>query len=130
MRSVYDAILSKFGIRPIRATTTQTGAAVDTLGFNSASVAQEVGTVTGTTPTLDSKIQESADGSTAWADISGAAFTQVTASNNSQALRLEGLNTGSRKRYIRVVSTIAGTTPSFDLGVNILLGRAFKEPVQ
>src|SRR3989338_4360247 len=45
MRSVYDAIKSVFTLRPQTATSTQTGAAIDTLGYNSASVALEVGAV-------------------------------------------------------------------------------------
>jgi|SRR3989344_944675 len=127
MRSVYDAIKSVFTLRPQTATSTQTGAAIDTLGYNSASVALEVGAVSGTSPTLDVAIEESADGSTGWANV--ASFTQVTASNNSQAKRVDGLGT-SRKRYLRTVATIAGTSPSFAFAINLLLGRAFKEPVQ
>lgn len=127
MRSVYDAIKSVFMLRPQAATSTQTGSAIDTLGYNSASVALEVGAVSGTSPTLDVAIEESADGSTGWTNV--ASFTQVTASNNSQVKRVDGLGT-SRKRYLRAVATIAGTSPSFALSVNILVGRAFKEPVQ
>ena len=129
MRSVYDNVLSKFTLRPQRATSTQNGTGVDTLGYNSASVALEVGTVSGTTPTLDVKIQDSADNS-AFADVTGLTFTQVTASNNSQVLRIEGLNTTTRRRYLRAVGTIAGTSPSFDIGVSILLGRASRGAVQ
>lgn len=128
MRSVYDAIKSLFSIRPVTATSTATGTGVDTLGYNSAAVALEVGAVSGTSPTLDVKIQDSADNS-AFADVAGLTFTQVTASNNSQILRIEGLNTATRRRYLRAVGTIAGTSPSFAFGVEILLGRAFKEPV-
>lgn len=128
MRSVYDAILSRFTLRPQTATASANGAGVDTLGYNSASLTLEVGAVSGTTPTLDVKLQESADNS-AWTDVAGATLTQVTAANNSQALRVEGLGT-SRKRYLRAVATIAGTSPSFALAASILLGRAYKEPVQ
>lgn len=129
MRSVYDAIKALFTIRPVTATSTATGAGVDTLGYNSAAVSLEVGAVSGTSPTLDVKVQESDTSGGTYTDIAGAAFTQVTASNNSQILRLEGLNTGSRKRFIRALATIAGTSPSFAFGCEILLGRAFKEPV-
>ncbi|MFA6131386.1 MAG: hypothetical protein WC730_03960 [Patescibacteria group bacterium] len=128
MRSVYDAIKALFTIRPVTATATATGTGVDTMGYNDAMVALEVGVVSGTSPTLDVKIQDSADNST-FADVSGLTFTQVTASNNSQVLRVSGLNTSTRRRYLRAVGTIAGTTPSFAFGVEILLGRAFNEPV-
>lgn len=127
MRSVYDNIKALFSLRPQAATATTNGSAVDTFGYNSAAVTLEVGAVSGTSPTLDVKIQESADGSTGWADVSGATFTQVTAANNSQIIRVEGLGT-SRKRYLRAVATIAGTSPSFTLAVELLLGRAFKAP--
>ena len=128
MRSVYDAIKALFTIRPVTATATQTGSDVDTKGYNSAAVVLEVGTVSGTTPTLDVKVQECATSGGTYTDISGATFTQVTATDNSQILRIEGLGT-SRQRYLKVVGTIAGTSPSFAFGVEILLGRAFREPV-
>lgn len=133
MRSVYNNIKALFSIRPGRYTTSQNGSAVDTFGYNSAMLALEVGTVSGTTPTLDVKVQDSADGSIGWADVSGLTLTQVTASNNSQALAIEGLNSSAngvaRKRYLRVVGTIAGTTPSFDFNAEVLLGRAFRGSV-
>lgn len=128
MRSVYDAIKAVFSFRPQAATATANGSNVDTKGYNSAAVVLEVGAVSGTSPTLDVKIQESADGSAGWADVSGAVFTQVTAANSSQILRIEGLGT-SRKRYLRAVATIAGTSPSFTMGVEFLLGHAYNEPV-
>ena len=113
MRSVFNNIKALFSIRPGTYTSTATGSAVDTFGYNSAMLALEVGTVSGTTPTLDVKVQDSADGSTGWADVSGLTLTQVTASNNSQVLAIEGLNSAangvSRRRYLRVVGTIAGT---------------------
>lgn len=128
MRSVYDNIKALFAIRPITATATQTGAGVDTQGYNSLACSLEVGAVSGTNPTLDVKLQESDTSGGTYTDISGATFTQVTASNNSQIIRVEGLNTGARKRFIRAVGTIAGTTPSFAFGVELLLGRAFRGP--
>lgn len=127
MRSVYDAIKAVFTLRPQVATSTVNGSSVDTLGYNSAAFVLEVGAVSGTSPTLDVKIQESADASS-WTDVPGATFTQVTAANNSQILRVDGLGT-SRKRYLRAVATIAGTSPSFTLAVEALLGRAYSEPV-
>jgi len=74
----------------------------------------------GATPTLDVKIQDSDDNST-FADVSGAAFTQVT--DAAASLQELHLNLDSVKRYIRAVATIAGTTPTFDGGV-ILIGQS------
>lgn len=125
MKSVYDAIKSLFLARPQRATSTVTGTGIDTMGYNDAMITLEVGTVSGTTPTLDGKVQESDTLGGTYTDITGATFAQVTASNNTQKIRL----VGRTKRYIRFVGTIAGTSPSFDLAANAILGNAFREPV-
>ena len=101
---------------PAASTSTITGAAVDLLGYQGkVKVTQDVGAVSGTTPTLNGKIQDSADGSTGWADVTGATFTEVTASTNVQSI---GVDTRLAKRYIRYVGTIAGTTPSYTMAVN------------
>lgn len=73
-----------------------------------------VGVVTGTTPTMDVKLQESDDNST-WTDIPSGAFTRVSAAVNLQVLRFQ-----RTKRYVRQYSTIAGTDPVFNFA--FLLG--------
>lgn len=65
----------------------------------------------GTSPTLTVKLQDSADNST-FADLTGGAFTQLTAAGSQH---LEG--TGTVRRYVRAVYTIGGTTPSFTAAV-------------
>ena len=72
---------------------------------------------TGTTPTLDVKLQESSDNST-YTDISGATFTQVT----DAAAALEGitLDMDAAKQYVRGVGTIGGSTPSFTFAVELI----------
>jgi hypothetical protein len=106
-------------LKPQTATSTATGTAVDMqLADGPVNALLTVGTVSGTTPTCDVKLQESDDGSTNWTDITGAAFTQVKASDARQwvqALR--------SKRYVRALATIAGTMPSFALAVE-LVGQA------
>lgn len=68
----------------------------------------------GTSPTLDVKLQDSADNST-WADISGATFTQVTdAADADEAI---GVDLDSADRYVRAVKTVSGTSPTFDCAV-------------
>ena len=123
MRKLFDNTKAVFTLRPQAATASANGTGVDTQGFAEGMVVLEVGAVSGTTPTLDVKLQESDDNST-FTDISGATFTQVTAANSSQVKRLAELNV-SRKRYIRAVATIAGTTPSFAVAAQILLGTKF-----
>lgn len=99
-------------------TTTFTGTGVDVKKHEGdVAVILDVGAVSGTTPTLDGKIQDSADGSTDWQDVSGATLTQVTAANASQKIAVD-LN--KARQFIRFVGTIAGTTPSFTFGVKAL----------
>lgn len=98
-------------------TSTVTGTGVDLKDYiGSLKVTQDVGTVGGTTPTLDGKIQESDDNST-FTDVTGLAFTQVTATGNQQSIAVD---TRAVKRYIRYVGTIAGTAPTFDMGVSLV----------
>lgn len=70
---------------------------------------------TGTSPTLDVKFQTSYDGTDATAiDLTSGAFTQVAAAASGQIKTLTGAH-----RFVKVVWTIAGTTPSFNFGVYI-----------
>ncbi|MGZ3743855.1 MAG: hypothetical protein ACXVB1_00255 [Pseudobdellovibrionaceae bacterium] len=63
--------------------------------------------VAGVTPTMDVKIQDSADNSS-FADISPAvAFTQVTTTDFAQKI---AVNKDEIRRYIRAVKTIGGTS--------------------
>ena len=109
-----NQIILGIGVAPQTATSTVTGSGGDLLNADGPCFAiQQVGTVTGTSPTLAGKIQESSDNST-WTDIPNAAFTTVTASNNYQAIVFD-----RTKRYVRYVGTIGGTTPNFSLAVVI-----------
>jgi len=69
---------------------------------------------TGTSPTLDVTIEDSADDSS-FAAITDAAFTQVTGTASARKLVV---NKDSARRYVRVKYTIGGTTPSFTFSVN------------
>ncbi len=98
-------------------TSTVTATGVDVSDYiGSIAIVQDVGTVSGTTPTLDGKLQDSADDSS-YADVSGASFTQVTASNSKQVIHVD---TRALRKYVRYVGTIDGTTPSFAMGVSII----------
>lgn len=105
-------------VEPKALTTTTNGAAVDLADSDGQCFATlHVGAVTGTTPTLDVKIQESDTSGGTYTDVSGATFAQVTASNKWQALNFK-----RTRRFCRAVATIAGTTPSFTLAV-VLFGQ-------
>lgn len=100
-------------------TSTVTTSAVDVRQYKGGMVIQQlVGVVSGTTPTLNGKLQTSADGSTGWTDITDATFTEVTATDNMQKI---GVNVRNTLGYIRYIGTITGTsTPTFNLGVVLL----------
>src|SRR6266568_8331591 len=97
LQDVADQAILGAGLAPQTVTTTTNGAAADMISGDGLCFAiQQVGAVSGTSPTLAGKIQESTDGSTGWSDVAGATFTQVTASTNNQAIVFE-----RTKRYLR-----------------------------
>lgn len=82
------------------------GSAVDLLqGDGNCFAIQITGAVGGSSPTLDGKIQESDATGSGWGDVSGATFTQATASGNVQCLTFQ-----RTKRYVRYVGTIGGSS--------------------
>ena len=90
------------------------GVGVDLQGYQGAlKVILNSGAGGGTSPTLDIKIQDSADNSV-FADVSGKVFTQVTGVASIQSLAID---TRAVRRYIRTVLTITGTSPSFGLAI-------------
>lgn len=99
-------------------TATVTGAAFDLSQYIGVlKVSQHVGAVAGTAPTLDGKIQDSADGAT-FADVPGYVFAQVTAQNNDQSIQVD---TRACRRYIRYVGTVGGSAgQSFTFNVGAL----------
>jgi len=124
--NVYDSVKALYSHRPVTATASANGTGVDTIGYQDAMLTLEVGTVSGTSPTLAIKLQESDDNSS-FSDVTGATLTTVTATGNSQIMRISNLNT-TRKRYLRAVATIGGTTPSFAFATEFLLTGAASNP--
>jgi hypothetical protein len=111
-------VVAAAGLSPRTITTSASGNAQDMIAGDGPCVAvQQIGTVSGTAPTLAGKLQESADG-TAWADIPGAAFATVTASDNIQLIRFE-----RTQKLLRYVATVGGTSPSFAVSALILQQR-------
>jgi len=102
-------------IRPQVASSTVTGQAVDLVEADGNCFALiQVGPVSGTVPTLDVSVTESAISGGSYTAISGATFTQVTASNKSQII-----NFRRSLRFCKLLGTIAGTSPSFALSGQI-----------
>lgn len=93
-----------------------TGASVDLMDEvgNIVNAVQVVGVRTGTSPTLNTKMQESTDGTT-WTDVTGGAFTQVTTSSQSETIAFK-----PTKRYVRSTGTTGGTSPVFPATVTVV----------
>lgn len=108
-------------ITAVTQTTTLTGAQKD--GYVNADAVIFVANVTassGTTPTLDIKIQDSIDSGATWQDT-GIAFTQITTVLATTSVR----TTTPLAPMIRAVCTIGGTTPSYTFTVRAY-GKAKK----
>lgn len=109
-------------------TTNTNHAAIDRMGYNHLVAILDVGTATGTTPTIDVKLQHnSTSGSSGWADFSPnaitpsndstvttAKFPQVTTGTGVTKL---GVQLENAKRYIRFVSTVGGSSPSYTMSI-------------
>jgi hypothetical protein len=133
MRSIFDAVKNIQAIDPIAASAAQTSAAIDTKGFNTGAVVIINGVATGTPTsyTVDAKVQHCDTSSGSYADVSGAAITQIIADSRIATIRLSGFGT-SLKRYIKIVVTPAltgGSSPKALVGATVQLGRAEREPV-
>ena len=72
---------------------------------------------TGSSPTLDVKVQDSDASSGTYGDLTGASFTQVTGSVSMQVITF---CKDEAKRYIKLVQTIGGSTPSFTYSINAI----------
>lgn len=91
--------------------------------FNSEDAFAIIGTLnitaaSGTTPTLDAKLQESLDGGTTWNDIG--AFPQKTGAG----VHPKTFGPVSAGSLLRWSWTIAGTTPSFTFTIDTQARRA------
>lgn len=103
-------------LAPARKTASENGSAIDLRDYvGDVKVILSTSAGGGTTPTLDVKLQESDATGSGFTDISGADFTQVTdAADSTEAIVISA---DSNKRYLRAVTTIAGTSPTFDMAL-------------
>ena len=72
---------------------------------------------TGSSPTLDIKVQDSDETGGTYGDLSGATFTQVTTSASVQTLEV---NKDECKRFIKLVQTVGGSSPVFVYGISLV----------
>jgi hypothetical protein len=102
-------------------------AAINRLGYNTALVIANVGTVA---TSFDLKVQDSTDGSTGWADLAvgqfgGVAITQITSANDETTVELE-VDLRKAKQYIRLVATVVGA--AVINGRSVVLGAPEYQP--
>ena len=97
-------------------TSTATSAAIDLKEYDGdVSLILTSAAGTGSSPTLDVKVQDSDASGGTYGDLSGAAFTQVTDSVSMQVITF---SKDEAKRYIKIVQTVGGSTPSFTFSIN------------
>ena len=99
-------------------TSTATSSAIDLLEYDGdVLLVLDCAAGTGTSPTLDVKITNSDASSGTYTDLSGATFTQVVDAASMQTLVI---NKDSAERYIKIVQTITGSSPSFTFSINLI----------
>lgn len=113
------------GLRPLlgdvalpsaaRAAGTYTGGPVANAGAATDVVLLVHVSATSGTPTLNASLEESADGSSSWTAIPGSSITQLTAAGSAIA------NGAVTKNFVRVTSTVAGTTPNVTYRATLLV---------
>lgn len=120
--SLYNALAHAEGVALIPSgakTADANGTAVDVTKYEGVALAvlNCAAATAGTNPTMDVKLQHSDDNVT-FADVTGGAFTQVTATDSLQVLKF---NIADLKKYVRGVIDIGGTSsPSFPLGLSLI----------
>lgn len=125
---VFDNILIQASLVPATRTSDTNGTGVDTKGFNDAMMVVAVGDIdlASTDETYVVNLEESDDNSS-FSAVSGFSIT-ITADNQVKELRIPNLNT-TRKRYLRAVLDVGGTTPSIPGTAFFVLGTPFSAPV-
>jgi len=104
------------------------GTGVDTQGYRDAMLVVQAGDIdlANADETYVVELEESDDNS-AWSDVDGITVT-ITADNQTGVARISELNV-ARKRYLRAVLNVSGTTPSIVCSAVFLLGEAYAGPV-
>ena len=106
------------GVATAAVTSTATSSAIDLLEYDGdVMLILDSAAGGGSSPTLDIKITECATTGGTYTDLSGATFTQVTGSASMQTLVI---NKDSAERYIKIVQTIGGSSPTFTFSINLV----------
>lgn len=94
---------------------------VDLQGYQGkVKIARAIGAVTGTTPTLDTKVQDCDTSGGTYADLSTAvAFAQAVAANANTVDAIV-VDTRACRRFLKLYHTTTGTTPSFTISAVVV----------
>lgn len=92
---------------PATVTANGNGAAVDVSKYESLVLLTAIGAVTAGDNAI--KLQHSDDGSTGWSDVANTTFAKLDATTKQATILF---NSDRFKKFVRVVDTVSGTTPS------------------
>lgn len=125
---VFDNILVQASLVPATRTADANGTGIDTKGFNDAMLVVAVGDIdlADANETYEVLLEESDDNST-FTEVTDFSIT-ITADNQVKELRIPDLNL-TRKRYLRAVLDVGGTSPSIPGTALFVLGSPFSGPV-
>lgn len=127
MRKLFDNIKAVASLVPATRTADANGTGVDTKGYRDAMLVVAAGDIdlADANETYVIELEESDDNST-WSDVSDISVT-ITADNQVGVARIAELNV-VRKRYLRAVLNVSGTSPSFPGTALFLLGESYAGP--
>lgn len=128
MRHLFDNTKVLASLVPAVRTADANGTGIDTQGYENAMLVVSAGDIdlANADETYVVELEESDDNST-FTDVADISVT-ITADNQVGVARIPNLNT-TRKRYLRAVLNVGGTTPSFPGNALILLGGGDSGPV-
>jgi hypothetical protein len=128
MGELYNNLLAAQSLAPAARTATANGTGVDLSGYHTALVLVDAGSWTDGTHAL--KLQESDDNSTftdvGASDLIGSA---PTISSSGTASKIYKFGYKGIKRYVRVVTTVSGTTTGAVYSAMVLRGNPRKAAV-
>jgi hypothetical protein len=94
-------------------TATFTGIGQDVSSFEGHAIAiLDASPVSGTTPTLDAKLQECDTLNGTYTDVAGGGFAQVT--TGAAVIQKLAFEISAVKKFLRVLVTLAGTSPVYN----------------
>jgi len=111
-------------------TVTENSDDIKNLGFRGVTLYLDITAASGTTPTLDIKLQTKDPVSDGYVDMPGAAFAQKTGAGSDTLTVYPGVGETANRSVSdvlpedwRIVSTIGGTTPSFTYSIGAVYLR-------